>query len=98
MTESNTGNKAHITLEETLCTGETDCVEVCPKAVLTMDPDEQLVLIIDSGACVQCGACIVQCPSDALFFQYDDGSIVGPEVIRRTRLNLLARRSIEVND
>jgi ferredoxin len=92
------GNQAYITLEEMLCTGETDCVQVCPKAVLAMDPDQQLVMIVDSGACVQCGACIVQCPSDALFFRYDDGSIVGPEVIRRTRLNLLARRSIKISD
>jgi NAD-dependent dihydropyrimidine dehydrogenase PreA subunit len=92
------GNRAHITLEENLCTGETDCVQVCPKGVLAMDTGRQLVEIVDPDACVQCGACIVQCPTDALFFRYEDGSIVKPEVIRRTRLNLLARRTIEVEE
>ena len=92
------GNKAHITLEESKCTGETDCVQVCPKGVLKMDATQQLVHIVDPGACVQCAACIVQCPTDALHFRYDDGSIVGPDVIRRTRLNLLARRTIEIEE
>ena len=48
--------------------------------------------------CIQCGACIVQCPTDALRFRYDDGRVVEAPTIRRTRMNLLGRRSIEVRD
>jgi len=44
-----------------------------------------------------CGACIVQCPSDALRFRRPDGRVVEPETIRTTRLNLLGSRSIDVS-
>jgi ferredoxin len=45
---------------------------------------------------VQCGACIVQCPFDALSFAAPDGTHVAPEVIREFKLNLLGSRTREV--
>jgi ferredoxin len=39
-----------------------------------------------------CGACIVQCPFDALCFESPSGGIVPPETVRRFKLNLLGTR------
>ena len=42
--------------------------------------------------CEQCGARVVQCPTDVLAFTNPDGERVPPEAIRRHKLNLLGRR------
>ena len=52
--------------------------------------------IVEPGNCVQCGACIVQCPEDALLFRYNDGRVVEPATIRSTRMNLAGQRRIAV--
>ena len=44
---------------------------------------------------MRCAACIVQCPKDALYFEAEDGSRVGPDVIRRFKLNMLGRRAVD---
>ncbi len=90
-------NAAHIELIADRCTGAADCVQVCPRNVLKMDGRQRKVEIGEPGQCIQCGACIVQCPEDALRFRYDDGRIVEAPAIRRTRLNLLGRRAVEVD-
>jgi ferredoxin len=43
--------------------------------------------------CVRCGACIVQCPLDALAFETAEGERIEPETIRRFKLNLLGTRT-----
>jgi len=48
--------------------------------------------------CIQCGACVAQCPEDALRLRYDDGRIVEAATIRRTRMNMLGRRTVAVPD
>ncbi len=89
----NTGsNPATITLDETRCTGAADCVQVCPRQVLKMNGRRRKVEILEPGQCIQCGACIVQCPSDALLFRYADGSTVEAPTIRSTRMNMLGKR------
>jgi len=50
------------------------------------------ILLLHAGRCEQCGACIVQCPTDALAFVPPGGEQVPPEAIRRYKLNLLGRR------
>lgn len=42
----------------------TDCVEVCP--VDCFHGDMQM-LYIDPESCIRCGACVPQCPVDAIF-------------------------------
>lgn len=54
------------------------------------------VVIGDPDACIACGACIVQCPEDALYFRFTDGRVVEPSTIRRTRLDLLGERSVRL--
>jgi NAD-dependent dihydropyrimidine dehydrogenase PreA subunit len=91
--------KNHFDLElvEDLCTGAADCVLVCPREVLAMDGRRRKVRIVQPDRCIRCGACIVQCPSDALQFRFPDGRITTPATIRRTRLNLLGQRAIEIS-
>lgn len=89
---------ARIELEPERCTGAAECVQVCPRNVLAMDGGRRKVTIADPDACIRCAACIVQCPEDALRFRFDDGSLVEADTIRRTRLDLLGRRSVEVGD
>ncbi len=44
---------------------------------------------------MRCGACVVQCPMDALAFEDEEGRRVPPETIRRFKLNLLGSRSVD---
>ena len=80
------------------CTGTAQCVLVCPREVLVMNGHEHLVEIVRPANCILCGACIVQCPDDALRFRFGDGRVVEPETVRRTRLNLLGKRTVSVPD
>jgi len=79
------------------CTGAADCVTVCPRGVLRMNGHLRKVEITEPDRCIQCGACIVQCPEDALRFRRSDGRVIEPETIRTTRLNLLGSRTIDVS-
>lgn len=74
------------------CTGTAECVLVCPREVLLMDGHARKVRIAKPANCILCAACIVQCPTDALRFRFDDGHVVEPDVIRHTRMNLLGKR------
>ena len=47
----------------------TDCVAVCP--VDCFHGDESM-LYIDPVACIDCGACLPECPVEAI---YDEGSV-----------------------
>ena len=51
--------------------------------------------ITTSELCIRCGACLVQCPQDALSFATPDGRVVGPDTIRRYKLNLFGKRATE---
>ena len=46
--------------------------------------------------CIRCGACVVQCPQDALAFEAPEGRRVEPEHVRRYKLNLLGRRAVRL--
>jgi NAD-dependent dihydropyrimidine dehydrogenase PreA subunit len=89
-------NKAHIDLVADCCTGASECVQVCPRNVFRMNEFKRKVEVVRPDDCIQCGACIVQCPRDALRFRYDDGRIVEPATIRRTRMNMVGRRTIQL--
>lgn len=89
-------NPALVDLVETRCTGAAECVQVCPRNVLEMNGHRRKVEIKRPEQCIQCGACIVQCPEDALRFRYDDGRIVEAATIRRTRMNMVGQRIVEL--
>lgn len=81
-----------IELDAEACRGADLCEAVCPKDVFEMDYSHNLIMLTGANRCVQCGACIVQCPFSALFFRDQEGGIVSPETIRRYKLNLLGNR------
>jgi len=83
-----------IELDDELCTGAGFCETVCPVNVFEVDHHRKTATLPRAGACVQCGACIVQCPFDALHFRLDDGNVVTPETVRRYKLNLMGKRSV----
>jgi NAD-dependent dihydropyrimidine dehydrogenase PreA subunit len=87
-------NEFKIELVEDRCTGAAECVQVCPREVLKMDGRRRKVVLDRPEACIRCGACIVQCPEDALQFRFSDGRVVEPARVRSTRLNLLGRRTV----
>jgi len=91
------GNHFHLELITERCTGAAECVKVCPRDVLHMDGKNRVVDIARPDSCLLCGACIVQCPDDALQFRFEDGRVVEPAVVRTTRLNMLGRRTVAVD-
>ncbi len=60
--------------------------------MIEVDDDLRAASLAWIDGCVQCGACIVQCPLDALYFQSPTGDVVTPETVRRYKLNLLGSR------
>jgi ferredoxin len=81
-----------IALDPELCQGVGTCEEVCPTNVIDVDREQSSAALVRREACVQCGACIVQCPLDALYFQGSGGEVVTPDAIRRFKLNMLGSR------
>ncbi len=49
------------------CLGCGVCVEVCPHAVFTMNGRK--AVLVRKQACMECGACQVNCPTDAILVE-----------------------------
>ncbi len=81
-----------ISLDDELCQGVGICEDVCPTDVFEVDINRHMASLARVDGCVQCGACIVQCPFDALYFQSPSGDLVTPETVRKYKLNLLGSR------
>jgi NAD-dependent dihydropyrimidine dehydrogenase PreA subunit len=56
-----------ISLDEAKCRGVGFCEQVCPRNCYEMDLARPKVTLPGPDRCVQCGACVVQCPFDAFF-------------------------------
>ncbi len=87
-----------VVLDLERCKGAWSCWAVCPEAVFEKRPEVHKVAIVREDRCIRCGACLVQCPQDALAFAAPDGRRVEPETIRRYKLNLLGRRAVRASD
>ena len=46
----------------------TDCVVVCPMECFYQD---ERMLYIDPNDCIDCGACVPECPVEAIFYEGD---------------------------
>ena len=86
----------HVELNAEACQGWAMCREVCPKNCYVIDAVAHKAAIVKPDECVQCGACIVQCPEDALAFVTPAGERVPPDVIRTYKLNMLGVRATSI--
>jgi NAD-dependent dihydropyrimidine dehydrogenase PreA subunit len=85
-----------VMLDEEQCRGAGLCEQVCPRDCYEVDKKRHTARMPRTEQCVQCGACVVQCPFDALYFKGPQGELVPPETIRRFKLNLLGKRFVKV--
>lgn len=70
------------------CTGCRACIAVCPKGILELNPDTRRVQAVLERECMECLACLKQCPVDAFEncgqgFKDDIKSVEGLEKFKR---------------
>ena len=85
-----------VILDKKRCRGTGVCEDVCPRNCFEVDRKNHTAKMPRIDLCEQCGACIVQCPSDALRFKILDGRIISPETIRKYKLNLIGKRIVNI--
>jgi NAD-dependent dihydropyrimidine dehydrogenase PreA subunit len=86
----------HVELNVEACQGRAMCREVCPRDCYVIDAVAHKAAMAKPDDCVQCGACIVQCPEDALAFVTPAGERIPPDTIRTYKLNLLGARAASI--
>ncbi len=89
-------NRFKIIIDENKCKGAGFCEEVCPRNCYEVDRDRHTATMPMADRCVQCGACIVQCPFDALYFKSPTSEIITPETVRRFKLNFTGKRLVKL--
>jgi len=57
-------NVVSLSLAAEKCIGCGKCTEVCPHGVFRMD--EKKARIVDKDLCMECGACALNCPTEAI--------------------------------
>ena len=86
-----------VALDKNRCKGTGFCEQVCPRNCFEVDRQRCTASTPRADLCIQCGACIVQCPFDALYFEGAQGEIIPPETTRRFKLNLMGKRLTRVS-
>ncbi len=52
------------------CIGAWQCFEVCPVGCWTPDFEQRKAIFHDAHLCIACGACVLQCPEDAIVLSH----------------------------
>ncbi|MFV1959787.1 MAG: 4Fe-4S binding protein, partial [Planctomycetota bacterium] len=68
----------HIEIQEDKCIGCHLCAVVCPVAVFARDPGTRKYSVADLDACQACGACVENCPADAIVTNFRSGICACP--------------------
>lgn len=84
--------RLEVILDKRDCRGAGFCEQVCPRNCFEVNRIKHTASMIGKERCIQCGACIVQCPFDALHFENSKGEKISPAAIRKFKLNLLGSR------
>jgi NAD-dependent dihydropyrimidine dehydrogenase PreA subunit len=82
-------------LDKEKCRGAGFCEQVCPRNCFKVERKAHTADMPAVSQCVQCGACVVQCPFDALLFKNAKGEVIAPDAIRKFKLNLMGRRALK---
>ena len=82
-----------VEIDLTKCEGTGICADVCPRNCYELDTEKRKIRMPRQRFCVQCAACIVQCPYDALYFINRKGDIIKPDTVRKFKLNLMGKRA-----
>ena len=61
-------NMTHVVIDNCKDCRFTDCVTVCPVDCFHMD---DVMLYIDPDECIDCGACVPECPVEAIYLEED---------------------------
>lgn len=85
-----------VALDKELYEGAGLCEEVCPRNCFEVNRTRRKATMPRAERCVQCGACIVQCPLGALHFESPSGEKIPPEAVRKFKLNLIGKRRVKV--
>jgi len=48
------------------CSGAWSCYDVCPVGCWTPDHERQIAILEQAHRCIACGACVLQCPEEAI--------------------------------
>jgi NAD-dependent dihydropyrimidine dehydrogenase PreA subunit len=78
--------------DKSKCRGDGICIDVCPKNCFIRTNEKPWITISLPDSCISCGACIVQCPHNALCFVSSEGKEILPDEIRKTKLTLTGKR------
>ena len=62
-------------LDQDKCNGCTVCTMVCPHAVFAMEDGKAIMK--DRGACMECGACAINCQAEAISVKTGVGCAAG---------------------
>ncbi|MGB5159294.1 mercury methylation ferredoxin HgcB [Desulfobacterium sp. N47] len=68
-------NVATLKLDTKKCIGCGRCLEVCPHQVFSLAGKKAIITNFD--ACMECGACAINCPSTAIFVDSGVGCATG---------------------
>ena len=84
-----------VVLDEERCRGAGFCEQVCPRNCYEVDNSRHKATMPRAERYVQCGACIIQCPFDALCFKSPQGGVISPENVRTFKLNMMGKRIVK---
>jgi len=83
-----------VVLDHERCRGASFCKMVCPHNCFDLDEHSRKASFVREHKCIRCGACLVQCPFDALCFTDGKEKEISPDFIRKHKLNLIGKRDI----
>ena len=63
--------ESHIEIDKNLCNTcePRTCLRACPAELYTIEPESGQV-IVDHTGCLECGTCMIICPSNAVTWRY----------------------------
>ncbi|MGE5398354.1 MAG: indolepyruvate ferredoxin oxidoreductase subunit alpha [Chitinophagales bacterium] len=58
-------------VDEEKCTGEGDCVDICPADPVVFEIEDEKSHVVHPDACIECGLCVDECPEEAIVLNED---------------------------